>query len=143
MEFSPDSHYLYVVSSTGSNSGHLFQYDATLADSAAFMQSEVFLGTGAGPMQSSTNGKNYLEASQAGSMTDSMHVINNPNEHGVACNYEKNLFNFNGILVILLQAPPTFQHKPPLRIFIQPRAIIPLNCMSGTMTTGTTQPGAG
>jgi uncharacterized protein (TIGR02145 family) len=89
-EFSKESHYLYVTAKYNfpSNTAHFlyFQYDATLEDSTAFMQSEVLLGTDItfGCLQLAPDGKIYI----ARNPEDRMHVIHSPSSQGLLCQFD-------------------------------------------------------
>jgi uncharacterized protein (TIGR02145 family) len=98
-EFSPDNHFLYVVSGTTNSPHRLYQFDASMADSLQFQQSQVFLGTGCYSMQAAPDGKIYINARKVTppyTFIDSMHVINNPNFSGAMCDFQKNIIGLNG-----------------------------------------------
>lgn len=102
-EFSQDSKYLYIGSVGGDYLppdfpvSLLFQYDATLIDSAQFMQSEILIdssfmfGLYEG-LQLASDGKIYC----GNYIKDSVSVINNPNIQGSGCNFQKNAIWLNG-----------------------------------------------
>ena len=97
-EFSRNNHYLYVTGGA-SYPNSLFQFDAMRTDSLQFQKSQVFLGTGCFAMQLAPDGKIYLDAHSVNmpyGVVDSMHVINNPDLGGVACNFQKNVLSLTG-----------------------------------------------
>jgi uncharacterized protein (TIGR02145 family) len=103
-EFSLDSHFLYC------NSGWLitgvpnipytvlYQYNATLIDSAQFMQSEIIIDSVFNEtyhqIQLGPNGKLYSSIWYI----DSLGVINYPEIIGPGCNFQKNALGLNGNL---------------------------------------------
>ncbi len=88
LEFSPNSKLLYCCFSDGALNYYrdpLYQYDATLSDSALFNQSEIRVGTGVGNvLQTGPDGKIY------GGLTEDtkMSVINEPDKRGIFCNFQ-------------------------------------------------------
>jgi uncharacterized protein (TIGR02145 family) len=101
-EFSPDSKFLYTVSSFTTDNRLVFQYDMAFSDSAQFIQSQLLI---ASPqvglaLQLGPDGKIY----QCAGNIDSLNVINNPNVHGMGCNFQTNAialasgtFNHSGL----------------------------------------------
>ncbi len=88
-EWSVDNHYLYMTCQI--NNGSLFQFDATLTDSAIFKQSEVEITTNIDApvfwgiqLQRGPDNKIYLPIYK-----DSLDIINNPSIMGLGCNYQK------------------------------------------------------
>jgi uncharacterized protein (TIGR02145 family) len=87
-EFSPDSKYLYAVSSFTTDNRMIFQYNLAFSDSVQFMQSQILIAT---PhvglaLQLGPDGKIY----QCVSNLDSLNVIHNPNVQGLGCNFQSN-----------------------------------------------------
>ncbi len=102
VEFSPNSNFLYVHTSNNilEESGHLsqlLQYDLTAVDISA---SEVRLDSRAifrGALQLANNGKIYRTIAENYYLgTSYLGAINNPNEKGVASNYEHNAVFLEG-----------------------------------------------
>jgi len=95
-EFSINSSYLYIsVNGTLPDNTPLFQYDITKPDSASFMQSQLFIGYGAGVnIQMGPDWKIYLNNYDP--FSDSLNRINNPSIQGLACNYDQNAFSLEG-----------------------------------------------
>ncbi len=117
IEFSPDSKRLYVATTyyTAGTSRFIFQYDLSFLDSTQFMQSQLLL--------SSTHEGHYLQLGSDGKIYqtvgnfDSLNVINNPNVHGLGCNFQTNAialasgtFNHSG-LPQLLQRYKAYIHS--------------------------------
>ncbi|NCA77010.1 MAG: hypothetical protein EOM90_11820 [Alphaproteobacteria bacterium] len=98
MEFSRDSHYLYLSDGDWTyQPSNIYQYDATAKDSASFKQSEVLVGhcSHGVHLQLAQDGKIYGDISGK----DSLCVINNPSVGGVGCDFQLNaihLINGNG-----------------------------------------------
>jgi len=94
VSFSPDGTKLYIGAGPYKL---LFQFDLTSNDSADIVSSKVLLYTnfpGNIPnLQLATDGKIY--GATAGTI-DSMHVINNPNETGFACDFQRYGVYLNG-----------------------------------------------
>ena len=92
-EFSIDSKYLYVSNTTG-DAGALYQYNASLFDSAAFMQSRVLIDTGyiRHGLQMGPDWKIYCTEL----FVDSLSVIQNPSNYGLGCNYQRNAIGLTG-----------------------------------------------
>ncbi len=95
MEFSLDSKYLYC--STGDwpwTSSNIYQYDASKTDSALFKQSEILVGyrNRGVHLQRGPDGKIY--GGEAGK--DSLSVIQNPDQQGIACNYQPHIISLSG-----------------------------------------------
>ncbi|MEI6899750.1 MAG: FISUMP domain-containing protein, partial [Bacteroidota bacterium] len=97
-EFSIDSRYLY-ISGTGNGGcttsyAYLYQFDASLNDSAQFENSMVLLTheVNTPGLQMATNGKIYCSS---GSI-DSLSVINNPSVQGLGCNYQRDVVGLGG-----------------------------------------------
>ncbi|MEI7663956.1 MAG: PKD domain-containing protein, partial [Bacteroidota bacterium] len=95
IEFSGNGHFVYIEGVNNNGQHPLFQYDATIEDSAGFMASEVYLGNNCTSMQLASNGKIYINDLALPPVTDSMHVINFPNNHGVACGFQRHVLVFN------------------------------------------------
>ncbi|MCX6278170.1 MAG: PKD domain-containing protein, partial [Bacteroidetes bacterium] len=104
IEFSPDSKRLYVATTyyTAGTSRFVFQYDLSFLDSTQFMQSQLLISsTHEGQsLQLGSDGKIY----QTSGNVDSLNVINNPNVHGLGCNFQTNAislangtFNHSGL----------------------------------------------
>ncbi|MEI6436452.1 MAG: PKD domain-containing protein, partial [Bacteroidota bacterium] len=104
IEFSPDSKRLYVATTyyAAGTSRFIFQYDLSFFDSTQFMQSQLLLSsTHEGQsLQLGSDGKIY----QTIGNVDSLNVINNPNVHGLGCNFQTNAialasgtFNHSGL----------------------------------------------
>ena len=91
-EFSIDSKYLYLSKSTPN--GALYQYNATLLDSAAFMQSKVLIDSGykRNGLQMGPDWKIYGTEHNV----DSMSVIQDPSNYGVSCHYQRNAIALTG-----------------------------------------------
>jgi uncharacterized protein (TIGR02145 family) len=91
-EFSIDSKYLYLSKSTPN--GALYQYNATLLDSAAFMQSKVLIDSGykRNGLQMGPDWKIYGTEYNV----DSMSVIQDPSNYGVSCHYQRNAIALTG-----------------------------------------------
>mgnify|MGYP001426146934 CR=1 FL=1 len=88
-EYSIDSKCLYVcIKPANTGPGYLFQYDASLTDSAAFMASESLIGIVPKrcAMQLAPDWKIYC----TNYMADSLHVINYPNIQGPGCDLQVN-----------------------------------------------------
>ncbi|MEI7727725.1 MAG: hypothetical protein WCK09_21640, partial [Bacteroidota bacterium] len=87
-EFSTDSKFLYISTISSQDSGKIYQYNATLLDSAAFMQSKILIDSGhlRSGIQMGPDWKIYGTVSQK----DSLNVINNPSVHGPGCNFQRN-----------------------------------------------------
>ncbi|MEI7727916.1 MAG: PKD domain-containing protein, partial [Bacteroidota bacterium] len=99
-EFSPNSKFLYVVSSFTTEERLVFQYDMAFSDSAQFMQSQILI---ASPhvglaLQLGPDGKIY----QCVANLDSLNVIHNPNVNGLGCNFQSNAISL---------ASGTFNHS--------------------------------
>ncbi len=94
VEFSIDSKYLYVSSITQQDSGAIYQYDATLLDSAAFIQSKTLIYSGytRSGLQMGPDWKIYGTVL----FKDSLNVINNPSVYGSGCNFQKNAVELSG-----------------------------------------------
>ncbi len=98
MEFSRDSHYLYLSDGDWTyQPSNIYQYDAKAKDSASFKQSEVLVGhcSHGVHLQLAQDGKIYGDISGK----DSLCVINNPSVGGVGCDFQLNaihLINGNG-----------------------------------------------
>ena len=86
VEFSYDSKYLYVHQTN--NPGSLRQFDATLTDSALFMQSAIFLGNNQtfSFLMMGPDHKIYLSEENK----DSLSVINFPSLPAPACGFQRN-----------------------------------------------------
>jgi uncharacterized protein (TIGR02145 family) len=85
-EFSVDNRLLYVNSLWGG--GSIFQYDATLSDSALFEQSKVLVTANACSeawLQRGPDNRIYV----ADYETDTLGVIYNPEIQGTGCNYQR------------------------------------------------------
>ncbi len=106
LEFSIDSRYLYRSSADWHNA-KIYQYDATLEDSALFKQSETYVGhTLHGVhLQMGPDWKIYGDES----IIDSMCVINNPATGGIGCNFQANAVYLNQKKC--LQGLPQFLQK--------------------------------
>jgi len=91
-EFSIDSKYLYL--SKSSPNGAIYQYDATLLDSTAFVQSRVMIDSGykRNGLQMGPDWKIYGTEYNV----DSMSVIQNPSNYGQNCNYQRNAIALTG-----------------------------------------------
>jgi len=97
-EFSIESHYLY-VSGQGTGTcpdpkGFLFQFDATITDSASFANSAVMISneTHIPGLQMAPDGKIYGSTG----VIDSLSVINNPSSQGPGCNYQRDVLELLG-----------------------------------------------
>jgi hypothetical protein len=91
-EFSVNSKYLYISYDPGLHSGKIYQFDATLTDSAQFMQSKTQIGAYSRPnlewdswIRRGPDNKIYCSEIS----NDSISVINYPNNPGLACNYQR------------------------------------------------------
>ncbi len=94
LEFSIDSRYLYRSSMDWQwDSATIYQYDASLEDSALFKQSETNVGFSCHGvhLQMGPDWKIYGDES----VLDSMCVINNPTTGGIGCNFQVNAVNLN------------------------------------------------
>ncbi len=98
MEFSKDSHYLYLSTGDWTNTtSNICQFNAKAKDSASFKQSEVLVGhcSHGVHLQLAQDGKIYGDISGK----DSLCVINNPTVGGIGCDFQLNaihLINGNG-----------------------------------------------
>ncbi len=94
IEISPDSKLLYCTfpKSDGSNGYQIFQYDLTLTDSLALLQSKIVIQGNAGFLQLAPDGKIYSRGYDysTGSLTfpDSLGVINKPWVRGAGCDFQ-------------------------------------------------------
>ena len=95
IEFSPNSKILYATSSQNGNWNNLFQYNATLPTEAAIVASQTVITTqsGIGSLQLGMDRKLYAAKILGGT---SLHVVNNPNELGTACNFQASAVSLNG-----------------------------------------------
>ena len=87
-EFSPNGHYLYGNLDAPAVPAEIYQYDVTLPSAAAINASGIQVGISTtsfyfGTMQNAPDGKIYV----ARDGQDYLGIINNPNVHGLACNY--------------------------------------------------------
>ncbi|KGO94910.1 T9SS C-terminal target domain-containing protein [Flavobacterium subsaxonicum] len=87
VEFSPNSQVLYASSTTSLNPNQIYQYDVTLATTAAIQASQTLITTqaGIGTLQLGIDGKLYGAKLMGGS---ALHVINKPNVLGGACDFQ-------------------------------------------------------
>jgi len=87
-EFSPDCKLIYAYASYTVDTRLVFQYEASLTDSAQFMQSQLLIAfTHVGlDLQLGPDGKIY----QCVANVDSLNVIHNPNVRGLGCNFQAN-----------------------------------------------------
>jgi hypothetical protein len=91
-EFSIESRFVYFTTSAFYN--EVVQYDLTNTDSISFVQSQTIIGDSGGEnIQMAPDGKIYLVDSWN---NDSLHVIRNPSDGGMACNFQKHAFCLQG-----------------------------------------------
>ena len=97
-EFSIDSRYLYI---SGSGNGgcttyyaYLYQFDASLNDSAQFENSIILLSheVNTAGLQMAPDEKIYCSTGSV----DSLSVINNPSLQGLACSYQRDVVGLGG-----------------------------------------------
>ena len=103
-EFSLDSKYLYVSAKGGTSCStryFIYQFDASLTDSAQFVNSATLItnenrqhGLQLAPDNKIYCSVNYETGSTV--QVDSLSVINNPSATGVACNYQQNVLYLKG-----------------------------------------------
>ncbi len=97
-EFSVNSGYLYVsgtgISSCTSPWGFVYQFDATITDSAQFKNSAILITNEVHTpgLQLAPDGKIYCSTIEL----DSLSVINNPSSPGAACNYQRDALSLLG-----------------------------------------------
>jgi uncharacterized protein (TIGR02145 family) len=115
LEFSPKSEFLYITASPTFNNSFIYQYNITNIDSVQFMQSQVVVGshTFGNALQLGSDGKIY----QSIDSKDSLNVINDPNQNGIACGFQSNYIFLNGKtchqgLPQLLQNYKAYLHYP-------------------------------
>lgn len=96
VEFSPSSDFLYTVNQ---NFG-VSQYNLRAGSPAAIVNSEVVLQDGAHwsyAMQLAIDGKIYITTSSSTQTNGTyISVINNPNEPGLSCNFEREVVSLDG-----------------------------------------------
>ncbi|MCX6287268.1 MAG: hypothetical protein NTY96_09140 [Bacteroidetes bacterium] len=106
-EFSIDSRYLYISARGGpacSSRYFLYQYDATITDSAQFINSATLLcnENRCHMLELAPDGKIYSSSHYEQTtypftvFVDSLCVINNPSSAGTGCNYQKNVLSLQG-----------------------------------------------
>ncbi len=95
-EFSIDSRYLYIGTGLPGNVSLVLQYDATKTDSAQFHQSRIRI-------DSANHRQAYFQMAPdwkiygASLDRDSLCVISNPSNQGLACNYQYNAVGLTGV----------------------------------------------
>ena len=96
LEFSPDNHYLYVKNFYSQN---IYQYDMSVYNQTAVVNSKTFVGTisgipiyHTGAMQVGPDNKIYCVKNGV----DSLAVINNPNNPAATCGLVDNAISLNG-----------------------------------------------
>jgi uncharacterized protein (TIGR02145 family) len=97
-EFSVNNHFLYVNSLWGG--GSIYQYDATLVDSAQFEQSKVLVTSNASSeawLQRGPDNRIYV----ADWETDTLGVINYPAIQGTGCNYQRSMVPLAGNICLM------------------------------------------
>ncbi|MFP9114664.1 gliding motility-associated C-terminal domain-containing protein [Flavobacterium sp. RHBU_3] len=101
IEFSPDSKLLYATSGVNiiGTWNTLLQYDTSSGTEAGIQATETTLFTsspwtpGVGGLQLGIDGKLYVAKLQGGT---SLHVVNNPNIPGTACNFQEAAISLGG-----------------------------------------------
>ena len=90
VSFSPDNSKLFV---SAPDTGFLYQYDLSKDSSAAIIASQTIIKSAysGAALQLAPNGKIYI----ANDGQQYLSVINNPNNSGVACNYEDSVIKFS------------------------------------------------
>jgi gliding motility-associated-like protein len=99
ISFSPDGTKLYAAGSHYSDN-YLVQFNLCAGNTAAIAASRITINANASineGIQLAPDGKIYC----ANDGKDSLHVINNPNALGLACNFQKNAFNALGGFVLV------------------------------------------
>lgn len=91
LSFSPDNSKLYTCYE---NAGSVYQWDLSSGVASTIIASQTSIGTGlaAGALALASNGKIY----KAEYSTNSLSVINNPNQLGTACNFQAGVINLSG-----------------------------------------------
>ncbi len=99
LEFSPDGSKLYVSSQTtffGGSNGYIYQYNLNAGSSTALFASKTIVSNYntdyLAAMQVAPDNKIYISQHNLGYL----HVINDPNNLGVACNYQDSAIYLNG-----------------------------------------------
>ncbi|MBT6131886.1 MAG: T9SS type B sorting domain-containing protein [Flavobacteriales bacterium] len=83
VEFSPNGNLLYAGQHGAAG---IYQYDLTAGSAAAISATEILIGQGRGALQLGPDSKIYC--ANASGMNTYVSRINDPNELGIACNYE-------------------------------------------------------
>ncbi len=97
ISFSPDNSKLYIAT-LGTNTAKLKQYDVSITDSVSIEASLIVVWeqqASFGILQNGPDGKIYC-ARPGFPHSDTLSVINNPNEAGLACNYIDEALYLNG-----------------------------------------------
>ncbi len=96
LEFSPDNHYLYIKDFYSLN---VYQYDMTVYNQSSVINSKTFVGTVSGNpiyfnggMQLGPDNKIYIVKFDS----DSLAIINNPNNPAATCGLVDNAISLNG-----------------------------------------------
>ena len=98
VEFSPDSNLLYTT--TPAFAGKIYQYNIALPDLSAIQESEILIASDNkyATLQLAVNGKMYAAQtdSNGSPIYNTLSVINEPNNVGLACNFQEDVVSLAG-----------------------------------------------